>query len=96
VVRVLQLVWSSSRLLTSGLAASNILQSVLPVLQVWLAGRLIDEVVEGFNAGGGDEHIRSVIYLALAQGAIFLASGRSATSASNCSRSASRSTSSSR
>jgi ATP-binding cassette, subfamily B, bacterial len=74
VVRVLQLVWSSSRLLTSGLAASNILQSVLPVLQVWLAGRLIDEVVEGFNAGGGDEHIRSVVYLALAQGAIFLAS----------------------
>jgi len=71
---VLRLVWATSRLLTAGLASTNILQSVVPVLQVWLAGQLIDEVVEGFNAGGG-EHYRGVVILAIIQLAIFLASG---------------------
>jgi len=44
------------------------------VLQVWLAGQLIDQVVEGFEAGGGDEHIRGVVILALIQLAIFVGS----------------------
>ena len=46
----------------------------MPVLQVWLAGQLIDQVVEGFEAGGGDEHIRGVVILALIQLAIFVGS----------------------
>ncbi|MDQ3442685.1 MAG: ABC transporter ATP-binding protein/permease [Chloroflexota bacterium] len=44
------------------------------MLQVWLAGQLIDQVVEGFEAGGGDEHIRGVVILALIQLAIFVGS----------------------
>ncbi|MEJ7901613.1 MAG: ABC transporter ATP-binding protein [Thermomicrobiales bacterium] len=70
----MRLVWASSRLLTIGLGTTNILQSVVPVLQVWLAGQLIDQVVEGFEAGGGDEHIRSVVILALIQLGIFVGS----------------------
>jgi len=74
IVRVMALVWSTSRRLTLALAVTNLLQSIVPVLQVWLAGRLIDEVVEGFNAGGGDEHIRGVVMLAGLQLAILLGS----------------------
>lgn len=73
-VRVFQLVWSSSRLLTGGLGAVTIAQSVIPVLQVWLAGRLIDEVVKGIRTGAGDDHIRPVAVLAIAQLVLFLAS----------------------
>ncbi len=72
--RVLALVWATSRLLTMGLGTTSLLQSVLPAIQVWLAGRLIDEVVEGFNAGGGDAAIRSVVILALIQLRILVAS----------------------
>jgi len=36
----------------------------VPVLQVWLAGQLIDEVVAGFESNGADEHIRGVVILA--------------------------------
>jgi len=74
VVRVLRLVWASSRLLTIGLGTTNILQSVVPVLQVWLAGQLIDEVVAGFESNGADEHIRGVVILALIQLGIFVGS----------------------
>ncbi len=74
IVRVMRLVWSTSRVLTSTLAVTNLLQSIVPVLQVWLAGRLIDEVVEGFNAGGGDEHIRDVVVLAAIQLGILVGS----------------------
>ncbi len=74
VVRVLQLVWATSRSLTSGLAATNLLQSVIPVIQVWLAGQLIDSVVDGYNAGGDSEHVRHVIFLAILQLLIFLCS----------------------
>lgn len=73
-VRVFRLVWSSSRLLTTGLGAMTIAQSVIPVLQVWLAGRLIDEVVEGIRSGVGDDHIRPVAILIIAQLALFLGS----------------------
>ncbi len=72
VVRVLRLVWSTSRLLTASLATTNILQSIVPVLQVWLAGQLIDEVVAGFESGGDSEHIRGVVILAVIQLGIFL------------------------
>ncbi|MGI8484919.1 MAG: ABC transporter ATP-binding protein, partial [Thermomicrobiales bacterium] len=72
--RVLALVWATSRLLTSGLAGTSLLQSVLPAVQVWLAGRLIDEVVNGFRSGGDDAHIRGVVILALIQLAILVTS----------------------
>jgi len=72
--RVLALVWATSRLLTVGLGTTSLFQSIMPALQVWLAGRLIDEVVEGFNAGGGDAHIRGVVILAAIQLAILVSS----------------------
>ena len=74
VLRVFSLVWATSRLLTSGLAVTSLVQSVLPAIQVWLAGRLIDEVVDGFNAGGDDAHIRGVVILAAIQLAILVGS----------------------
>ncbi len=75
VVRVIQLVWQTDRWLTSGLAATNILQSVLPVAQVWLAGRLIDEVAQGIqDSANRNDHIQSVIILAIIQLAIFVGS----------------------
>ena len=73
-IRVLRLVWSTSRLLTVGLAVVTLLQSVVPALQVWLAGRLIDEVIEGIRSGAGDDHIRPVVILAVMQLVLFLAS----------------------
>lgn len=69
-----KLVWLSSRLLTSGLGIVTLSQSVIPALQVWLAGRLIDEVIEGIQSGAGDDHIRPVAILAGAQLALFLGS----------------------
>ncbi|MGB3307512.1 MAG: ABC transporter ATP-binding protein [Thermomicrobiales bacterium] len=72
--RVLALVWATSRLLTSGLAATSLLQSVLPAIQVWLAGRLIDEVVAGIRADGDDAHLRGVVILAAIQLAILVMS----------------------
>jgi len=74
IVRVFKLVWSSSRLLTSGLGIVTLSQSVIPALQVWLAGRLIDEVIRGIQSGAGDDHIRPVAILAGAQLALFLGS----------------------
>jgi ATP-binding cassette, subfamily B, bacterial len=73
-IRVFQLVWSTSRLLTLGLAAVTLLLSVVPAMQVWLAGRLIDEVIEGIDSGAGDDHVRSVVILAVLQLVLFLAS----------------------
>lgn len=73
VVRVIQLVWSTSRLLTAGLATTNLLQSVVPVAQVWLAGRLIDEVADGIrDSANAETHIRAVLILAIIQLVIFL------------------------
>lgn len=74
-VRVTGLVWSTSRFLTFSLAAVTLLQSVIPAAQVWLAGRLIDEVVKAIANGGGNGQIRPVAILAVAQLALFLASG---------------------
>ena len=57
IVRVMALVWATSPKLTVALAAATLLQSVIPAAQVWLAGRLIDEVVAGVQAGGGNQHV---------------------------------------
>ncbi len=73
-IRVFRLVWSTSPRLTISLAVVTLLQSVIPVSQVWLAGRLIDEVVAAIGQGGGDEHVRPVVILAVAQLLLFLGS----------------------
>lgn len=59
--------------MTIGLAAVTLAQSVVPVAQVWLAGRLIDEVVKGIQSGEGDDHLRPVVILAILQLVLFLA-----------------------
>ncbi len=74
-VRVLALVWATSHRLTLSLAAVTLLQSVVPVAQVWLAGRLIDEVVGAYQAGGGNGQVWPVVILAIAQLLLFLGSG---------------------
>ncbi len=67
-----QLVWETSPRLTLMLATMTLLMSVIPAAQVWLAGRLIDEVVAGITGGGGNEYIRPVIILAIIQLVLFL------------------------
>lgn len=67
-----RLVWETSPKLTFVLASMTLLMSVIPALQVWLAGKLIDEVVKGIAGGGGDEYIRPIVYLAILQLLLFL------------------------
>ena len=74
VVRVMGLVWATSPQLTTALAGTTLLQSVTPAAQVWLAGRLIDEVVAGVQAGGGEAHIRAIVVLAVVQLLLLLGS----------------------
>ena len=74
ILRVFALVWSTSRSLTVGLGSVTLLQSVIPALQVWLAGRLIDEVATGIEQGLGDDHLRPVAVLVGLQLGLFLAS----------------------
>ena len=70
------LVWSASRRLTSGLALATLVQSVIPAIQVWLAGELIQAVGDGIAAdpGARDPFVRAVVLLAVAQLALLLAS----------------------
>src|SRR5262249_22885711 len=72
--RVMALVWATSPQLTASLAGVTLLQSVTPAAQVWLAGRLIDEVVAGIAAGGTDEHVRAIVVIALLQLIVLLGS----------------------
>jgi ATP-binding cassette subfamily B protein len=67
--QVLRLVWSTSRRLTLSLAIVTLLQSLVPAAQVWLAGRLIQEVADGIAAGAGgrDAYVDRVVVLALLQ-----------------------------
>ena len=65
--RVMALVWATSPQLTASLAGATLLQSVTPAAQVWLAGRLIDEVVAGIAAGGTDAHVRTIVVIAIIQ-----------------------------
>jgi ATP-binding cassette subfamily B protein len=74
IVRVMALVWATSRKLTLALAGATLLQSITPAAQVWLAGRLIDEVVAGVQAGGGDQHVRVIVVLAALQLVLLLGS----------------------
>jgi ATP-binding cassette, subfamily B, bacterial len=70
--RVFHLVWQTSPALTITLAVMTLLLSVVPAGQVWLAGRLIDEVVAGIAGGGGDEYIRPIAILAVLQLLLFV------------------------
>jgi ATP-binding cassette, subfamily B, bacterial len=74
IIRVMALVWATSRKLTLALAGATLLQSITPAAQVWLAGRLIDEVVAGVQAGGGDQHVRAIVILAVLQLILLLSS----------------------
>jgi ATP-binding cassette subfamily B protein len=74
IVHVMALVWATSPKLTLGLAGATLLQSITPAAQVWLAGRLIDEVVAGVQAGGGDQHVRAIVVLAVIQLTLLLGS----------------------
>src|SRR5215208_4283638 len=73
IVRVMSLVWATSRKLTLALAGATLLQSITPAAQVWLAGRLIDEVVAGVQSGG-DQHVRAIVVLAVIQLVLLLGS----------------------
>jgi ATP-binding cassette subfamily B protein len=74
IVRVMGLVWATSPKLTSALALATLFQSVTPAAQVWLAGRLIDEVVAGVQTGGAAESVRAIVILAIIQLALLLGS----------------------
>lgn len=73
-VRVFQLVWETSKWQTIALAALTLVLAVIPAAQVWLAGRLIDEVASGIGAEDIDPYIRSIVILAIAQLLLFLGS----------------------
>lgn len=73
-LHVVSLVWHTNRLLTLGLATTTLLQSALPAIQIWLMGRLVDEVVAGLNGRGDDTHVRVIVLLAALQLAVLLAS----------------------
>ncbi len=68
-----QLVWQTSKWQTIALATLTLLLAVIPALQVWLAGALIDEVAAGIGADDIDPFIRSIVILAIAQLLLFLA-----------------------
>ncbi len=76
VLQVLGLVWSTSRRLTLALAIVTLVQSLVPAGQVWLAGRLIDEVAAGIGADAADRdpYVGAVVVLALLQLGLLLAS----------------------
>ncbi|MCO5220357.1 MAG: ABC transporter ATP-binding protein/permease [Thermomicrobiales bacterium] len=71
-IRVFRLVWQTSKWQTIALAVLTLLLAVIPALQVWLAGALIDEVADGIRAGTADPYIRPIVLLAIAQLLLFL------------------------
>lgn len=73
-LNVARLVWGTSRVFATGLAIATLIQSVLPAMQVWLTGQLIDAVVAGLNTGGDSTPVRSVVILSAIQLSILLAS----------------------
>jgi ATP-binding cassette subfamily B protein len=72
-VRVFRLVWQTSKWQTIALAILTLLLAVIPALQVWLAGALIDEVAAGISADDIDPYVRAIVVLAVAQLLLFLA-----------------------
>ncbi len=68
-----RLVWETSKWQTLALAILTLLLAVIPALQVWLAGQLIDQVANGIQSDNIDPFIRSIVILAIAQLLLFLA-----------------------
>ena len=74
VPRVLGLVWQTHRGFTVALGVITLVQSAIPAAQVWLAGQLLQAVVDGVQAGGNAAAVRQIVILAIVQFAL-LASG---------------------
>ena len=58
VPRVLRLVWETHRGFTLSMGVLTLAQSAIPAVQVWLAGQLLQAVVDGVRAGGNEEAVR--------------------------------------
>src|SRR3954451_24045973 len=67
VPRVLKLVWETHRGFTLAMGIITVVQSALPAAQVWLAGQLLQAVVDGVRAGGNDAAVRRIVILAIFQ-----------------------------
>lgn len=74
VPRVLGLVWQTHRGFTAALGLITLVQSAIPAGQVWLAGQLLQAVVDGVQAGGNAAAVRQIVILAIIQ-FLLLASG---------------------
>jgi ATP-binding cassette, subfamily B, bacterial len=75
VPRVLKLVWQTHRGFTLALGIITIVQSAIPAAQVWLAGQVLQAVVDGITRGGDDLAVRRIVGLAVIQ--FFLLAGGS-------------------
>ncbi len=73
VPRVLKLVWQTHRGFTLALGVITLLQSATPAAQVWLAGQLLQAVVDGVARGGDAVAIRRIVILAAVQFALLTA-----------------------
>src|SRR4051794_4993837 len=58
VPRVLRLVWETNRGFTLSMGVLTIVQSAIPAAQVWLAGQLLQAVVDGVQTGGDAQAVR--------------------------------------
>lgn len=67
VPRVLRLVWETHRGLTLSMGILTLFQSAIPAMQVWLAGQLLQAVVDGVRAGGNEAAVRRIVILAVVQ-----------------------------
>jgi ATP-binding cassette subfamily B protein len=67
VPRVLGLVWQTHRGFTLALGIITLLQSATPAAQVWLAGQLLQAVVDGVGRGGDAVAVRQIVILAIIQ-----------------------------
>ncbi|MFN8513181.1 MAG: ABC transporter ATP-binding protein [Chloroflexia bacterium] len=67
VPRVLRLVWGTNRGFTLSMGVLTIVQSAIPAAQVWLAGQLLQAVVDGVRNGGSEGAVRHIVILAVVQ-----------------------------
>jgi ATP-binding cassette subfamily B protein len=65
VPRVLRLVWETNRGFTLSMGVLTIAQSAIPAAQVWLAGQLLQAVVDGVRFGGDAQAVRQIVILAV-------------------------------
>ncbi|HET7095565.1 MAG TPA: ABC transporter ATP-binding protein [Thermomicrobiales bacterium] len=84
--QVLGLVWGTSRVLTLGMAAVTLVQSLMPAAQVWLAGLLIQSVADGIAAPAAARagYVQTVVWLAVIQLGLGVGSSLSQTVSNIC------------